>query len=350
VAAFVNPQWRGDFQLLGRLLGLALWHQVTLDLPVHPYICELLLQDEGTLAAPSLEEDCAQLEKIDAELYKHKVWWLLKSDIADLGFEMSFTDTLPSEDLMSAAPPCASSSSMDLLQPLPEVVSQADILPGECKDENAQLASITRATQVELVPGGSSLTVTEENKEQFVKALLDWRLRGSLRPALGAMLQGLRAAMPSAVLAEARRMLTPWEVHALLAGSRDIDSVDWERNTRTVGGLQKHTREVRWFWQIVHQWAKEKRQDRLQDLLQFATGSRRVPVGGFAQLVGFNGGKHLFTLAKGVHLSAKSLPMSHACICTVDLPPWDNFEDAQRKLQAAAEVGKARFDEGGRGG
>ncbi|CAE8647776.1 unnamed protein product [Polarella glacialis] len=141
-------------------------------------------------------------------------------------------------------------------------------------------------------------------------------------------------------------MLTPMEVHGLLAGSRDITSEDWERNTRTVGGLQPSNQEVRWFWQIVHSWAAEGRQDRLQDLLQFATGSRRVPVGGFAQLVGFNGGKHLFTLAKGSHLTSKSLPTSHACICTLDLPPWECFEDAQKKLLAATEAGRSRFDEG----
>jgi hypothetical protein len=69
-------------------------------------------------------------------------------------------------------------------------------------------------------------------------------------------------------------------------------------------------------------------------------------VGGFAQLVGFNGGKHLFTLVRGSHLSPKSLPTSHACICTVDLPPWESLEAAQQKLLAAAEAGHSRFDEG----
>ncbi|CAK0890776.1 unnamed protein product [Prorocentrum cordatum] len=85
--------------------------------------------------------------------------------------------------------------------------------------------------------------------------------------------------------------------------------------------------------------------DRLQDLLQFATGSRRVPVGGFAQLVGFNGGKHLFTLARGAHLKPQSLPTSHACICTLDLPPWDSFKAARCKLLRATEAGGGRFDE-----
>jgi len=70
-----------------------------------------------------------------------------------------------------------------------------------------------------------------------------------------------------------------------------------------------------------------------------------VPVGGFAQLVGFNGGKHLFTLARGAHLKPQSLPTSHACICTLDLPPWDSFKAARCKLLRATEAGGGRFDE-----
>jgi len=200
-------------------------------------------------------------------------------------------------------------------------------------------------TQVELVPGGASHVVTEANKEEYVSALLDWRLRTSLRGPVEAISKGLRACVPSSVLAEAAQVLTPTEVHLLLCGTRDICPHDWERNTRMAGGLSSSSREVRWFWRTVHQWAEEGRQDRLQDLLQFATGSRRVPVGGFAQLVGFNGGKHLFTLARGAHLKPQSLPTSHACICTLDLPPWDSFKAARCKLLRATEAGGGRFDE-----
>eukprot|EP00933_Yihiella_yeosuensis_P011415 TRINITY_DN11871_c2_g3_i1.p1 TRINITY_DN11871_c2_g3~~TRINITY_DN11871_c2_g3_i1.p1 ORF type:complete len:469 (-),score=78.29 TRINITY_DN11871_c2_g3_i1:170-1381(-) len=369
-APFINPQWRGDFELLGRLLGLALWHQVTLDLPIHPHICEMLLQDRRRTSPNSHEEDSERLAKIDPELYRHKVKWLLSEDISALGFEMPFTDVLIGEELISAlstpqpaavsssAPAAASLPSRNStsqsgveqaplsLAPLPQVVSRDKILPGDRRAAEAlRLAQFGRV-DVELVSGGADIVVTEENKKSFVAALLNWRLHESLREPVDAMLVGLRAAVPSSVLAEAQKMLTPWEVHALLAGSRDIDADDWERNTRTAGGLQPNSQEVRWFWQIVHQWAADGRQDRLQDLLQFATGSRRVPVGGFAQLVGFNGGKHLFTLAKGVHLTSKSLPTSHACICTIDLPPWERFEDAQKKLLAATDAGRGRFDEG----
>mmetsp|Transcript_4096 Transcript_4096/g.12842 ORF Transcript_4096/g.12842 Transcript_4096/m.12842 type:complete len:402 (+) Transcript_4096:154-1359(+) len=355
-APFVNPQWKADFELLGRLLGLALWHQVTLDLPIHPHVCELLLRDGEAPGPLRLPEDAAQLERIDEEMYRHKVRWLLANDVSALGFDMPFADVLLDGSSPETAAgrggggggssSSATSAAPDELTPLPEVVDPSDALPGdEQVAEPLRLRAFSH-TQIALAPGDKDCVVTEANKEQFVAALLDWRLRASLRGPVDAMLRGLRVAVPSAVLAEARRMLAPSEVHALLAGSRDIDAGDWERNTRIAGGLTPNSQEVRWFWKTVHQWAHEGRQDRLQDLLQFATGSRRVPVGGFAQLVGFNGGKHLFTLARGAHLTAKSLPTSHACICTVDLPPWESLAAAQHKLLAAIEAGRSRFDEG----
>eukprot|EP00929_Paragymnodinium_shiwhaense_P078180 TRINITY_DN40481_c0_g1_i3.p1 TRINITY_DN40481_c0_g1~~TRINITY_DN40481_c0_g1_i3.p1 ORF type:complete len:1559 (-),score=419.77 TRINITY_DN40481_c0_g1_i3:124-4800(-) len=355
-APFLNPNWRGDFQLLGRLVGLAFWHQVTLDLPLHPHLWKLLLLD-GDMPAADFEKDMAEFQKLDPELHRHKVRWLMSADISELGFAMPFTDSLLGSSSSSGGTSGGSSSctakapagshQLDGLRPLPEVVSPADVLEGH-DEQDGSCFRLRRhgPTEVRLVADGEHRDVTEANKREFVEALLDWRLRGSLLGPVQEILLGLRAAVPSEVLAEARRMLNAEEVHFLLAGSRQICVEDWEENSRCAGGLKASSQEVRWFWKIVRQWAQEGRQGRLQDLLQFATGSRRVPVGGFAQLMGFNGGKHLFTLVRGVHLKPQSLPTSHACICTVDLPPWESFEAAERKLLAAAEVGKERFDEG----
>ncbi|CAK0893999.1 unnamed protein product [Prorocentrum cordatum] len=83
----------------------------------------------------------------------------------------------------------------------------------------------------------------------------------------------------------------------------------------------------------------------LPQLLQFVTGSARVPVGGFRELVGFNGAKHPFTLARGSHLSPESLPMAHACICTLDLPPYKDYETCRAKMVQMLALGRGHFDD-----
>lgn len=349
-APFVNPQWRGDFELLGRLVGLAIWHQVTLDLPLHPIVCNLLLRDGEPPEASDLAAE--RLRAVDEDLHRNKVQWLLSNDVSALGFDMLFTDALcvsPPAPAESAAGEASEGKGDDEVatERLPEIVGPEDILPGDVgTGEPLQLRVVPSSTQVMLVPGGSDRILTEDNKHEYVAALADWRLWKCMEGQVQAMGRGLRAVVPPAVLLEARRMLSAEQLAKLLAGLRDIDADDWERNSRTAGGLTPESKEVKWFWRVVHQYASDGRQDLLQNLLQFATGSRRVPVGGFAQLVGFNGGKHLFTLAKGSHLSAGALPTSHACICTIDLPPWETLDAAQRKLSAAVEAGHTRFDEG----
>jgi len=132
----------------------------------------------------------------------------------------------------------------------------------------------------------------------------------------------------------------------LLSGVGDIDVDDWEQHTAYSQGFSRNTNLVQWFWRTLRSWTTSPEEaTRLPQLLQFVTGSARVPVGGFAELVGFNGAKHPFTLSKGNHLSPQSLPMAHACICTLDIPPYEDFETMQRKLTQMLSLGRAYFDE-----
>ncbi|KAK3281897.1 hypothetical protein CYMTET_10338 [Cymbomonas tetramitiformis] len=182
-------------------------------------------------------------------------------------------------------------------------------------------------------------------KVEFARSLVDFRLVGGIRGSLAAMLKGLHLVVPPTLLKEMSRMLTPEELSALISGLASIELDDWEEHTEYTHGLTRDSSEVRWFWQSVRLMEATNGQEQLQELLQFVTGARRVPVGGFAQLQGFNGGYHRFTLARGKHLHVDSLPTAHACICTLDLPPYTDLEMMQSKLHKALEMGTKRFDE-----
>eukprot|EP00756_Hemistasia_phaeocysticola_P026858 Hpha_TRINITY_DN16087_c4_g1::TRINITY_DN16087_c4_g1_i4::g.118606::m.118606/K12166/HACE1; E3 ubiquitin-protein ligase HACE1 len=307
-AVFLNKGWQHDFELLGRLLGLAVWHQVTLDLPLHSHVCGLLL---GAWPAEGERVDPEMLAQLDPELHKHKVQWVLGNSIEDAMIEIPFTDTL-------CGPPSRedSTETADDVEPLPETVEPRDAYEGGLLEARPLRLRRHGPTQVALVPGGEERLVTDSDKQEFVEKLAEWRLLRGVEGPIKAMLKGLQVVVPAPVLAEARRMLTPSEISGLLAGLREIDVEDWQQHTRTTGGLTDQSREVQWFWEVVREWAEQGRQDLLQNMLQFATGSRRVPVGGFAQLVGFNGGRHLFTLSRGVHLSDTALPTAHAGTCS----------------------------------
>lgn len=62
---------------------------------------------------------------------------------------------------------------------------------------------------------------------------------------------------------------------------QEIDVEDWQRNT-IYRHYTRSSKQIIWFWQWVREIDNEKR----ARLLQFVTGTCRVPVGGFAELMG----------------------------------------------------------------
>ena len=67
----------------------------------------------------------------------------------------------------------------------------------------------------------------------------------------------------------------------MISGLGKIDVDDWKRHTR-LKHCTLETNIVRWFWRVVDEYDEEHR----ARLLQFVTGSSRVPLQGFRALQG----------------------------------------------------------------
>ncbi len=67
----------------------------------------------------------------------------------------------------------------------------------------------------------------------------------------------------------------------IIGGLGKIDLADWKTNTR-LKHCTSESNVVRWFWQAVEAFSEERR----GRLLQFVTGSTRVPLQGFKALQG----------------------------------------------------------------
>ena len=90
---------------------------------------------------------------------------------------------------------------------------------------------------------------------------------------------------------------------------------EWRRSTVYRGSLEASSDVVEMFWAEVEGWPVEKR----ARLLQWCTGSTRVPVGGFDQLLGRDGAVKRFTLTS-VGLDQAVYPRAHTCFNRIDLP------------------------------
>ena len=104
---------------------------------------------------------------------------------------------------------------------------------------------------------------------------------------------------------------------------------DWSKFT-DYRGYEKTDQVIEWFWQCIRSWPAEKK----ARLLQFTTGTSRVPVNGFKDLQGSDGPRR-FTIEKSGDPSG--LPRSHTCFNRLDLPPYEDYESLEQKLSFAIE-------------
>ncbi|XP_010140396.1 PREDICTED: NEDD4-like E3 ubiquitin-protein ligase WWP2, partial [Buceros rhinoceros silvestris] len=91
---------------------------------------------------------------------------------------------------------------------------------------------------------------------------------------------------------------------------------------------------LRYFDEKELEVVKEMDNEKRIRLLQFVTGTCRLPVGGFAELIGSNGPQKFCIDKVG---KETWLPRSHTCFNRLDLPPYKSYEQLKEKLLYAIE-------------
>lgn len=119
--------------------------------------------------------------------------------------------------------------------------------------------------------------------------------------------------------------LSPYLIRALRSHRRD----DWTKFT-DYRGYEVNDEVIQWFWKCVRSWPAERK----SRLLQFATGTSRIPVNGFKDLQGSDGPRR-FTIEKAG--DPNHLPKSHTCFNRIDLPPYKDYASLEHKLTLAVE-------------
>ncbi|KAA0192433.1 hypothetical protein HAZT_HAZT003718 [Hyalella azteca] len=129
------------------------------------------------------------------------------------------------------------------------------------------------------------------------------------------------------------------ELELLMCGIVSIDVKDWRANTVYKGEYHPNHIVIQWFWRVVLSFDNEMR----ARLLQFVTGTSRVPMNGFKELYGSNG-PQLFTIE--MWGDSTNYPRSHTCFNRLDLPAYQSYHDLRQKLIKAIEgtVGFAGVD------
>ncbi|GBN81695.1 E3 ubiquitin-protein ligase Su(dx) [Araneus ventricosus] len=269
-ASSVNPDHLLYFRFIGRFIAMALFHGKFIYSGFTLPFYKRMLGKKLTMK---------DIESIDPEFYNSLVW-IKENNIEECGLELFF--------------------SVDF-----EILGQIQ--------------------SHELKPGGGEIRVSEENKDEYLRLMTDWRFSRGQEEQTKSFLDGFNEVLPLEWL----HYFDERELELMLCGMQEIDIEDWQRNT-IYRHYTRNGKQIIWFWQFVREMDNEKR----ARLLQFVTGTCRVPVGGFAELMGSNGPQRFCIEKVG---KETWLPRSHTCFNRLDLPPYKSYEQLVEKLTYAIE-------------
>lgn len=198
-------------------------------------------------------------------------------------------------------------------EPLEQVFVYDDEMFGEIKS-------------IPLKENGEDIIVTNENKREYVELLVNFKFVNRVKPQMDAFLEGFHDVVPEGEIT----IFDSAELELLMCGLGDPDVSDWKKNTNYKSGYGPTHQVILWFWQAVALMSPESR----VRLLQFVTGTSRVPMNGFAELWGSNGPQPFTIELWG---EPQKLPRAHTCFNRLDLPPYQSFEQLRDKIHIAIE-------------
>ncbi|CAB1116618.1 unnamed protein product [Ectocarpus sp. CCAP 1310/34] len=258
------------FRFTGRVLG-----KLLMEHSVAPYHLSLPIL-KHMLGLPVAFSD---LEFADAELYRNLQWLRANSGAESLGLD--FTVTLESFGVKEVA---------------------------------------------ELLPGGKDITVTDGNKEEYLRLRLKHRVLDGTHSQLWHLMRGMYDVIPSHLIS----VFDYQELELLLCGIPEIDVSEWKRCSRYLGDYRRAGENhvvIKWFWEVVEAFSEDEK----ARLLQFCTGSSRLPAHGFKALQSNDGSFRAFSL-QSITKRDSAFPRAHTCFNKLDLPTYESKKELEECL------------------
>ncbi|KAG0659235.1 hypothetical protein C6P45_001886 [Maudiozyma exigua] len=272
----INPEHLSFFKFIGMIIGKSIRDQCYLDCHFSREVYKNILGKPVSLK---------DMDSVDPDYYKSLVW-ILENDITDIIEE---TYSLEVDDY------------------------------GEHKI-------------IDLIENGRNIPVTNDDKQNYVQKIIDYKLHKSVQEQMDNFLTGFYTLIPKNLIS----IFDEQEIELLINGLPDIDADDWKNNTNYVN-YTANSREIGYFWRAVRSFDTEER----AKLLQFVTGTSKVPFNGFKGLSGV-GGVCKFSIHRD-YGSTERLPSSHTCFNQLILPAYNSYEILRKSLLHSINEGSEGF-------
>ena len=260
------------FNFIGKLIGKALFDNITINICFNKLIYKMILQEEITLD---------DLLFIDNPLYTslHNLKELQDSgsNIDDMGIYYSV----------------------------------------DIEDINKQSHSFN------LIDNGINKPVND------IKDFINKRIffmKGLYEPFIKKIRDGLFSVIKKDII----QKFTADELELIINGRPFIDVEDWHSNTIYKEPYNVHHQIIKWFWDIV----SDLSQKELSNLLMFSTGTSRVPFDGFAALESNRGNISQFTIERVEYqFGKKNFIKAHTCFNRLDIPEFQTRGEIEEAIK-----------------
>lgn len=287
-----EPEALAWYGFLGRILGKAIYEGILVDVRFATFFLSKWVgsgssrpggaRGGGSIGGNAYLDDLASVASLDQELYKGLVY--LKNhpeQVEDLALNFTVTD-----------------SEFGVQQ--------------------------TR----DLVPNGSQIAVTAENRLGYIYRMSHYRLSTQIARQSQAFFSGLSEMVDPRWL----RMLDPWELRVLISGTDSAVDMEDLRAHTLYSGFDPHDDTIAYLWDTVGHFSPEDK----RAFIKFVTSCPAAPLLGFGQL------NPRFAVSRNGDDTSR-LPTASTCVNLLKLPRYTSREQLREKLLYAIHA-QAGFD------
>ena len=179
----------------------------------------------------------------------------------------------------------------------------------------------------ELIENGRNICV--ENLEFYIRQRIGF-LIGLYEPFINKIRESFYKIIPKDKI----NCFTSNELELILNGRPFIDVEEWRSYTVYKSPYKEEHKVIKWFWEILSQLSQKQ----LSNLLLFATGASRVPLGGFAELESNKGNIAQFTIEYiPYNHKSKNYIKAHTCFNRIDLPCFTRKSELEEAIRFVSE-------------
>ncbi|KAF5286890.1 hypothetical protein FQA39_LY00423 [Lamprigera yunnana] len=172
---------------------------------------------------------------------------------------------------------------------------------------------------VPLKPNGDKISVTQENKKEYVDLYVDFIFNKAVNDQYESFHMGFMKVCGGRVL----QLFHSHELMAVVVGNENYDWHALEESADYKNGYTSSDQTIRWFWEVIHEMSISDK----KKFLLFLTGCDRIPIQGMKAI----------QIIVQPTTDDKYLPVAHTCFNLLDLPRYQTKEKLRYKLLQAIQ-------------